>query len=109
MLPQHMLVPLDMLSPVDCACSYAMSLAQMLHACITLLPGIEPLPFHGWRASPEMEPIVNTYLEQCQQEHQWSIACRVKQGQNAGILCEAVVMSGAPFQILVDVARATSS
>ncbi len=103
MTPQHILVPLDFSPDADQALDYAMTLARKLHARLTLLHVMAPLPMIGM----EMDAtVLSTYLEELEAENTQTMATYRERVTQASLPCDVAVVFGTPFQVIIDTARA---
>lgn len=100
---QYILVPLDFSQPSQQALDYAIQLAGKLQARLTLLHVIQTPVLAGGPGLGTDAALV-PYMEQMETEMQQKIEGFVQQVRQHGLTCNAVVVHGAPFQQIVDLA-----
>jgi nucleotide-binding universal stress UspA family protein len=108
MLAQRVLVPLDFSAPSQQALDYAIELAGKLQAGLTLLHVIQP-PLPGGGPDIGADTSLVLYLEEIEAEMWQTIETHATRVRAAGLACDALVIHGAPFQQIIDVATAKQS
>lgn len=108
MMPRHILIPLDRDSHAERTLAYAVPLATALHAATTLLHVVEPTSFQSW---DEPLPLTSAAVPllpspEADPETQRFMTDKLQCVRNAGLRCDAVVILGAPFQIIINMAQA---
>jgi len=101
-IPKHILVPTDFSAHADYALSYAIELATTFQAHLTLL--------HAFHLSPltvgELPPAVfNDTLRDLETNAQQHLQMTLERIHQAGLQSDYLVVEGAPFQTIVDIAR----
>jgi nucleotide-binding universal stress UspA family protein len=99
MTAQHILVPTDFSTDADAALEYAMPLARTLHAQLTLLHVIEPLPVGSIDALPA------SFLLDLEAKITDLMASYHKRVTTAGVPCDYTIIYGVPFHVIVETAR----
>lgn len=105
MMPKHILVPLDFSAAADHALAYAIPLAQTFQARLTLLHVLEPLALGQASMSAETEGTVAAWLYTWEMAAQRALLKPFHRVREAGLHGEALVRSGVPCQMILDVAR----
>jgi nucleotide-binding universal stress UspA family protein len=98
---QHVLVPVDFSPYAEHALEYAVALAKTLHARLTLLHVIEPLPLS--RDATIAFP--HAYLQELESTAQHQLEQVLARAQEAGLHATTAIVHGVPFQGIVDAAR----
>lgn len=102
MIAQHILVPIDFSPDADRALDYAMALAGVLQARLTLLHVIAPLPLVG----AEMNgTALATYLDELEAQNTQTMAAYRDRVTHTGLPCDVAVVLGAPYQVIIDTAH----
>lgn len=99
----HILVPLDFSPYAVHALEYAITLATPLQARVTLLHVIQPPLIAG--ADADVWPSA-VFLEECEAAVARDLDGCLARVTSAGLAGEMVVRHGAPFQEIIDTARA---
>lgn len=102
MIAQHILVPIDFSPYADQALDYAMTLARVLQARLTLLHVIAPLPLVGTEMNGTA---LGTYLDELEAESTQAMAAYRDRVTHAGLPCDVAVVLGTPYQVIIDTAR----
>ena len=102
MIAQHILVPVDFSEDAEQALSYALEIAGKLGARLTLVHVIQA-PVATARG---MGVSLTAYFQQVELEASATMNDRARRAQEAGIACDIVILQGAPFQQIVDLASA---
>jgi universal stress protein A len=101
MLVQHVLVPLDFSATAERALTYAIALAQQLHARLTLLHVLHLTPLAMGEMTAEG---VATYLEVQETEAHQLLQVSLKRVQHAGLQGDILLVRGTPTQTIVETA-----
>lgn len=102
MIAQHILVPVDFSPYADQALDYAMTLARVLQARLTLLHVMAPLPLVGMEMNGTA---LTTYLDELEAESTQAMAAYCDRATQAGLTCDVAVVMGTPYQVIIDTAR----
>jgi nucleotide-binding universal stress UspA family protein len=95
----HVLVPIDFSPDADYALEYAMRLARILQAKLTLLHVIEPLVVGSVEAMPY------TFLQDLEDKITEAMIPYHERVTAAGLSCDYTIVHGVPFQVIIDTAR----
>ena len=94
----HFLVPIDFSPDADYALEYAMGLARILQAKLTLLHVIEPL-------IGSVEAMPSTFLQDLEDKITEAMLPYHERVTAAGLACDYTIVPGVPFQVIIDTAR----
>jgi len=98
---QHILVPLDFSPYAEHTLAYAIDLAQMLQARLTLLHVIHLTPLvMGDMLATSLE----AYLQAVETEAEQQLHAARERVQQAGLRCDTLIVQGVPFQTIVNTA-----
>jgi nucleotide-binding universal stress UspA family protein len=103
MIAQHILVPIDFSPYADEALDYAMTLASVLQARLTLLHVMAPLPLVGMEINGTA---LATYLDELEAESTQTMEAYRARVTHAGLPCDVAVVLGTPYQVIIDTACA---
>jgi nucleotide-binding universal stress UspA family protein len=102
MTAKHILVPTDFSAYAEQALDYAISLAQVLQARLTLLHVIHLTPLAlGDIDASSLVP----YLEAIETDAQQGLQASLERVHQKGLEGEAAMIQGVPFQTIIDAAR----
>src|SRR5262245_6822624 len=99
----HVLVPTDFSAYAEQALDYAIRLARILHARLTVLHVIQPVLLAGVDMGIALPATYLQEVEEAVQGHMEEVLARVTA---AGLTGEQIVLYGVPFQEIVDTAKA---
>jgi nucleotide-binding universal stress UspA family protein len=98
---QHILVPVDFSGYAEQALEYASGLARKLPARLTLLHVLQMMPM----GVADGTALPYSYIQELEAEVQQRMETYRQRIQEAGLQGAILVVSGAPFQSIVDTAR----
>jgi nucleotide-binding universal stress UspA family protein len=101
MIVQHVLVPIDFSATADRALTYAIALAQQLHARLTLLHALDLTPVTMEDMTAGMTA---TYLDDLETDAQHLLQASLERVQRAGLQGDSLLVQGTPAQTIVDAA-----
>src|SRR5262249_33911639 len=101
MIVQHVLVPIDFSATADRALTYAIALAQQLHARLTL---IHVLDLTSVTMEDMTAGMTATYLDNLKTDAQHLLQASRERVQLAGLQGESVLVQGTPTQTILDTA-----
>jgi nucleotide-binding universal stress UspA family protein len=104
-LAQHILVPVDFSAPSMQALVYARELANKLLARVTLLHVIQT-PLLGGGPTTGMGMAYADLMAQMEADATQTMAGCVERLREEGLECDSIVIHGAPFEQIVEAARA---
>ena len=103
---QHILVPLDGSATAEQALTVALTFATPVQARVTLLHVLEPPAFGRGEETPELEAVFASHMQHHEATRQQMLETAAQRVRAAGIPCDTLVVTGSPFQVIVDLARA---
>lgn len=103
MTPQHCLVPIDFSEYSLHALEYAVELAGILHARLTLLHVIQSLPVGGTDMGVTLP---YAYIENLEEDLRRSLESYRERITAEGLLSEVAIVHGVPFQEIIETAKA---
>jgi nucleotide-binding universal stress UspA family protein len=103
MTAQHILVPTDFSANADYALDYAIELAQVLQARLTVLYVFHVSPLALGDAPPAVLSATLQEMEATTQQQMQATLARVQQ---AGLQGDSAIVEGLPFQTIIDTAQA---
>ena len=103
MVARHILVPLDFSEPAKQALEYAIELATILQARLTLLHIVQTIPVAGG-AGVGVGVALAGVMEQMEAEALQTMEDHAQRVRQAGLACETAVVHGTPFQHIIDMA-----
>ncbi|MGE3540935.1 MAG: universal stress protein [Candidatus Tectimicrobiota bacterium] len=110
MVPRHILIPLDRDAQAEQTLAYAIPLAVALQAAVTLLHVVEAPVFQGWGDNFPLESVVDLPSPlHCDAEVQCFMGEKLGRVRAAGLRGHSVILTGTPFQMIVNVAQARST
>lgn len=104
MTTSHMLVPHDWSTSADQALEYAMHMAGLFQARLTVLHVMQPVPLAGVDVGVALP---ENYLQALEADAQQSMDAALARVTAAGLTAESVMMYGVPWQVIVDTAGAS--
>ncbi len=99
----HVLVPTDFSACAEQALDHAIRLARILNARLTVLHVMQPVPMAGVDMGVALP---QTYLQEVEETVQGNMEEALARVTAAGLTAERVVLSGVPFQEIVETAKA---
>jgi nucleotide-binding universal stress UspA family protein len=105
MTAQHVLVPVDFSADADHAVEYAIGLASILGARVTLLHVMQSPPWGGVDLDATFPHAYSTFIQHLEAEVTHNMEAYVKRVTAAGLVGDMAVVHGVPFQTIVETAR----
>jgi nucleotide-binding universal stress UspA family protein len=99
----HVLVPTDFSPYADQALAYAIELAPLLQARLTLLHAVHAVPL--WVEGDMGRALPDVYLRELEAHARQELEQRQQRVREAGIQGNSMLVHGIPFQSIVDAAR----
>jgi nucleotide-binding universal stress UspA family protein len=99
----HFLIPTDFSASAEQALDYAIRLARTLNARLTVLHVLQPVPMAGAGMGIVLP---ETYLQEVKEAVQRDMEAALARVTAAGLTAERIVLSGVPFQEIIETAKA---
>ncbi len=103
---QHILVPLDDSAVAEQVLTAALTLATPMQTRVTLLHVLEPFVSGRGEETPELEAVFASQMQHLEATRQQMLEIAAQRVRAADIPCDTLVVTGSPFQVIVDLARA---